>query len=135
MVEVRAAVSDQDAIAIHRMLMQNGHEIAIAPVNPVKVMQEVYGLIKADAGAATLMAMDGDELVGVLGLVQVPFWYSDDHLIMDRIFYVLPANRGTAGRRLVSAARSIADGAKQILMIAQTNPTRRPKVLVFHPRS
>lgn len=134
-IEVGAALTDQDAIDAHRFLMVHGSEIALAPIDPVRVMRHLYNLIHAEQGGALLTARVSGEIVGVLGLAQRPFWYADQTFIADQIFYVAPPHRGTAGPALLRVARSIAREVDQTLMIAQTNPNRqRQKVLIFSPR-
>lgn len=127
---IRYAQTDQDVIDIHRFLC-----VVAGPTLP--------GLIDGPASAtevwrvttveASIMAIRGDMLVGTIGLIKCPYWWSPAfHFMANRFFFTLPGSG--AGRPLLSEAIAIAeaneielhiyDEAKGRLRIFNRSPLR-----------
>jgi GNAT superfamily N-acetyltransferase len=123
---VRAAMSDQDAIEIHKLLMLMGQEIADAPVDPIVVMEDVYSFIASETKGAFLMATLGGKLIGCLGLENVRYRYSRETCISEVYLFVHPDHRKSgAFEALIAEATAIADMAGKKLYIRIANPNRR----------
>jgi GNAT superfamily N-acetyltransferase len=124
-VEIFEPRGNADLVAIHQVLMIMGDECSRVPVNPEKVMAHIVNCAQHPGENIVLMAVVEGCLAGVLILVEEPYWYSDDTLLVDRPFYVLPKYRGAdVGRELIRAARFIADQSDMMVLIAETNPNR-----------
>lgn len=123
---VRGAMSDQDAIEIHKLLMLMGQEVAVAPVDPVVVMEDIYALINEPNKGAFLMALKGTQLVGVMGLENTRYRYSRETCIREVYLFVHPEHRnGDVLGALLNEARAIADMAEKELYVTIANPNRR----------
>jgi hypothetical protein len=77
------------------------------PINAEKSIQEVYRVVDQPDYGFAFMAFEGDELVGTIGAIFVPWWYGDDHFFTDRWFFCLSGHRW-AGPRLLAEADAIA---------------------------
>lgn len=105
------------------MLM--GHEVAVAPVDPVVVMQDIYNLVKGGSGAFLMATRDG-RLVGVMGLENSRYRYSQEYCIREVYLFVHPEHRGDAVLgALLAEARAIADMVGKELYVTIANPNRR----------
>ncbi len=123
---VRGAMSDQDAIEVHKLLMLMGDEVAVAPVDPVVVMEDIYNLINADNRGAFLMATREGKLVGVMGLENTRYRYSKEYCIREVYLFVHPDHRnGDVLGALLAEARAIADMVGKELYVTIANPNRR----------
>jgi GNAT superfamily N-acetyltransferase len=118
---IRAAESEDDAVAIHRLMLANAvTEMAEAAVDPVLYMETIWDTVRH--GAALMAIVDG-RLVGYLGLWKSRYDYSPESFLHDRGFYVLPDHRGgAAGAALLREAKAIAQEAGMTLKIIDTNP-------------
>ena len=124
---IRAADSDDDIIAVHKLLMVMGNEVAREPVDPIMVMEHIVGLVRKQGGAV-LMAFHESELAGVLGLQERHQWWTRSTFLADAPLYVLPEYRNTdVFPALLQEARAIGDMVKQRVVIVRNNPNRRPK--------
>ncbi|MCA1458103.1 GNAT family N-acetyltransferase [Bradyrhizobium sp. BRP22] len=123
---LRAAMSDQDAIEIHKLLMLMGTEVAQAPVDPIIVMEDIYKLINEPNHGAFLMATRGGKLIGVMGLENSRYRYSREYCIREVYFFVHPDHRSQdVGPALLQEATAIADMAGKELYVTIANPNRR----------
>lgn len=123
---IRAAASDQDAVEIHKLLMLMGQEVAVAPVDPIVVMEDIYALINTDGKGAFLMAVKGRDLVGVMGLENTRYRYSRETCIREVYLFVHPDHRcSEVLGALLNEARAIADMAEKELYVTIANPNRR----------
>jgi GNAT superfamily N-acetyltransferase len=123
---VRAAMSDQDVVEIHKLLMLMGEEVAEAPVDPVIVMEDIWTLVNGENRGAFLMATVGGKLVGVMGLENSRFRYSREYAIREVYLFVHPDHRnGNVFGALLAEARAIADMAGKDLYVTIANPNRR----------
>lgn len=134
---IRAAQTEDDAIAVHRLFMVMGKEVAVASVNPVKTMHSILALVKGDTPGAILLAVRDDTLVGVMRIVQGDYWFSDELCLVERGWFVVPGERNNnVGPALLAEARALADMLQQTLYVTRMNPNkRRGSVLVFDPRT
>jgi GNAT superfamily N-acetyltransferase len=123
---VREAETEADVVALHRLLLVQGQEQAVAPVDHIKVMERLADALEDKERFCMLMAIVGDRLVGYLLLMQVTYWFSQTSFLGDFGFYVLPAYRKQGiGRRLLSDAQVIADAAGMGLKVYVFNPRNR----------
>lgn len=119
-------MSDADVIAIHKLLMLMGPEVAVAPVDPIVVMEDIYALVNGESRGAFLMALRGGVLVGVLGLENTRYRYSKERCINEVYLFVHPDHRNDdVLAALLGEARAIADMAGKDLYVRIANPNRR----------
>jgi GNAT superfamily N-acetyltransferase len=104
---IRAASSDADVVLIHHFLCRVAAPVLHCPINGEKSIAEVHRVVADGDYGFALVALDGDQLVGTLGAIFVPWWYGDDHFFTDRWFFALPGHRW-AGPRLLAEADAIA---------------------------
>lgn len=106
---IRYAQTDDDVIAIHRMLMIVAGPRLLAPINVEKSLYEVIRVAKEEAA---IMAMRGDMLVGTMGLIKPVWWYSDDEFLTDRWNFCIESEKNDgAGKALDDEAKAIAKAA------------------------
>ncbi|MFA5951552.1 MAG: GNAT family N-acetyltransferase [Hyphomicrobium sp.] len=118
-------MSDEDVIAIHKLLMLMGEEVAVAPVDPIIVMEDVYNLVRGDRGAFLMASRDG-RLVGVMGLENSRYRYSREYCMREVYLFVHPEHRGDdVLGALLAEARAIADMVAKELYVTIANPNRR----------
>jgi hypothetical protein len=68
------------------------------------------------------------EAIGVLGLIEMPFWYSRETVLEGKWLYVKPKHRnGPALRALFKAAKDEAEARAKILFVVVDNPDRKRK--------
>lgn len=135
-ITIRYAETDDDVIAIHQFLLIVAQPQMRAPVDPIASLQEI---IRVTNDEIAIMAIKGGHLVGTLGLIHVPWWYSPEHdFMVDRWHFVLPQFRnGDVNRMLISEAESIAAAAG--IEFIEHGPIRAKrggsKRLMLFPRS
>lgn len=116
------AVSEQDAVAIHKLLMLMALEAPLLPVNPIKTMNWVIEIIR---DGAALMAIDGDRLVATLGLKLARFQYSDTPFLGEQWLWCLPQHRdGDALKALFAEAKAIGEESGRLVLISILNASR-----------
>lgn len=96
-------MSDQDAVEIHKLLMLMGQEVAVVPVDPIVVMEDIYSLINEPSKGAFLMAVKGTQLIGVM------------HNIINQMLLAMKAD-GAAQR----AIEALKEGKKPVITLAST---------------
>lgn len=126
-IEIRLGEDEVDAVMAFRALKQM-HEEGTVPggFDEVKVLSNLLRMVKGP-NSAVLLAMDGEQLAGVLTLWQQDYWYSsaDRHLI-DKGFYVLPEHRNSdAARQLLRAAMQVSEDTRQPVYITIFNGRRK----------
>jgi hypothetical protein len=102
-VTVRYAASDDDIIAVHRFLCVVAGPTLPGPIDGPKSATEVWRCANHDV---VLMAMDGDLLVGTLGLVVVEPWWGSLKYLANRWAFAIPGSR--AWRPMIKEAKAIA---------------------------
>lgn len=123
---VRGAMSDRDAVEIHKLLMLMGQEVAVVPVDPIVVMEDIYALINEPNKGAFLMAVRGTTLVGVMGLENTRYRYSRETCIREVYLFVHPEHRNSdVLGALLNEARAIADMVEKELYVTIANHNRR----------
>jgi GNAT superfamily N-acetyltransferase len=131
---VRPAISDEDVVAIHAFLIMVSRESDAlqAPINPEDSISEVWRVVHNECA---LMAIIGDQLVGTIGLVQVPWWYNNaSHFLTDRWFFVLPEHRnGLVAKVLLAEAAAVAEAAELPPPIINLKQRRRDSVTYMRP--
>lgn len=103
---IRYASTDDEVIAIHKFLCVVSHGTLPGKLDPIKSMHEVWRVANQDVA---LMAMQGDVMVGTLGLINPEFWWGDLKFLVNRWFFCLPGYG--AGRLLLAEAEAIANGS------------------------
>lgn len=115
-----AEISDLPAIS--EILGQFHDETGLFPINWEKVRERVEVLLQS---MDLFVAEHEKKLVGLLGLVQNNVWYSDDQILEDCMFYVVPEWRGgVVGTQLLRAAIIQAEHRNLPLFITVTNPAK-----------
>lgn len=127
-IEVVMAESDVDALLAFRAYQQMHAEGTVpGTIHPVKMLTLLLRWVKGP-GSVVLLAMDGDNVAGVLTLVENGFWYALDSetYLSDRGFYVLPDYRGgEVSKLLLNAAKTVGDDAGLSVFITINNGRRK----------
>jgi len=128
MLEVIMAESDVDAFLALRAY-ERMHTEGTVPgrLDPVKTFAHLLRWVKGP-GSVVLLAMDGDNIVGALTLVESTSWFANDAdtFLSDRGFYVMPEYRdGEAAKLLLDAAKTIGDDTKLPVFITINNGKRK----------
>ncbi len=101
--EVRIAKTDDDTIAIHKFLCLVAGPTLPGPIDAKDSIQGVWRVVNFDVA---LMAMEGDVLVGTLGLCCPEFWWNSKiKFLANRWLFAVPGSR--AWRPLLQEARAI----------------------------
>ena len=122
---IRYAETDHDIIAIHRFLC-----VVMGPTLPGRIdhkdsATEVWRVVKEDVA---LMAIDGDALVGTIGLVRPAWWWNTKiTFLANRWLACLPGTKALLP--LMREARAIAKASELELHIFDENEGR---LLIFN---
>lgn len=121
----KAGTDEASFIEAFELMVALHREGGFAPLDGEKSAAGVYTALKD--GATWLARIDG-KAIGVLSLVELPFWYSKDTYLQDAGFYVRPKFRKRrVGVELMKAAREEGQRRNKIVLITVTSPDRRPK--------
>lgn len=111
---IRYAETEDDAIMIHKFLLEYAKPAMLCPVNHGKSAREVWRVCTQNVG---IMVFIGGELVGTLGLMEATWWYGDDNFLTDRWHFVKPEHfHGPAGIALLDEAKKIASAAGRLFI-------------------
>lgn len=126
MMIAKALLSESDFVDVFSLLLELHEEGGFAPLQIEKAMADCYAVMQQDM---TWLARDEKgEPIGVLGLIEDQFWYSDLTFLLSKWFYVRPEQRfGRVGVKLCLAARDEADRRGQMAFILTNNRSRKPK--------
>lgn len=103
---VRFAEGDGDVIAIHGFLVATMMPLLPYDIDAQNSAVEVWRVVNKECA---LMALDGDLLVGTIGIVKAPLWWAKDRFFLaNRWLSVLPDSG--ALRPLIHEAVSFAKG-------------------------
>lgn len=130
-ITIRYAESDDDAIAIHQLLLVLGPTQARAPIDAIAGLHEILRVI---AQEVALMAIRNGHLVGTMGIVKSSYWYAPSHsFLCDRWQFILPQfqNYGV-GEMLMAEAEGIADASD--LEFINYGKVRGKRRLMMFPR-
>jgi hypothetical protein len=114
----------------------------LAPLAHDKALASIYDVVTT---GYVLMAYDGADLVGVLGLSKFGIWYSHQPMLSEQFFYIRPEYRhGPVMRAILRGARDLANAERLFLQLTISNlhkdrPARSAlerigDVLSFFPR-
>lgn len=122
----RAGTDEQSFIDVFTLLVELHKEGGFAPMNSQKAAEQVYSVLQQ--GMTLLARNERGEPVGVLPLIEVDFWYSDETFLFGKSFYVKPRyRRGRVGVELLKAAREEGERRNKLVFIETDNPDRKPK--------
>jgi hypothetical protein len=127
---VRFAESDADTIAIHCFLCVVAGPMLPGPIDPKKSATEVWRVVNEECA---IMAMDGDLLVGSLGIIRADYWWGNQKFLANRWYHALPGrgigrmllNEGERFAKEVGLELHIIDEAKERLLILNRHPARK----------
>lgn len=109
-VKIRMAESEQDAVLVFKafQMMHAGGTVP-GPIDNLKTLTNVIRLVKGPR-SCVLMAMAGDELAGICGLIQDVYWWNHDEFLTDKGLFVLPKyENGGTFQALIKAAQQAGD--------------------------
>lgn len=106
---VRYAQTEPDMVAIHRFLMVVAQPAFQCALDVEKSLIEVIRVVRDEAA---IMLMQGDMLIGTMGLIKHRWWYGQDEFLTDRWHFVLPSLMHSPGAGLlIDEAVAIAGAA------------------------
>lgn len=122
----RAGTDEKSFVDVFELLIDLHKEGGYAPMNERKAIAQTYAVLQE---GMTLVARNKEgQAIGVLPLMEVPFWYSDVTFLMARDLYVRPRyRRGKVLHELLREARKEAERRNKLLFIEIDNPDRRQK--------
>lgn len=123
----RAAADNEEAFCDVFELLLELHKVGgYAPLDIDKLTRDTYAVL---THGMTFIARDEKGTpIGILGLVEEPFYYSQVTFLGSKWLYVRPEHRGgPAFRALLHAAKAEAEARDKLLFIQIDNPDRRPK--------
>lgn len=123
-ITIRYAESDADVIWMHQFLCIVAGPGLPGPIDPKDSSTEVWRVAYHDVA---LMAIQGDRLIGTLGLIRPKAWWGKTHFLANRWFFTLPSSG--AGAPLLKEARAIAIASELELHIYDEN---RGRLLIFN---
>lgn len=131
-IEIRLATLD-DAKELFTMLVQIQDEFPVKSINPGKAYNMVRTVIKE--GVVFLAIIDG-EIVGSLGLMAAPWWFSDEIFLRDFWTVVKKARRNTRAITLLfEAAMAFSDETNVPLVLGLfSDQKRRLKSRLYRQR-
>lgn len=113
---------------LHLMHKENG----VAPANWDKVEAVVRNVV--ETGAAVI-ALDGEDIVGSIGVVIQPLWYSDEQFVRDMWVFVHPMYRRTRiARTLFDMVVDFARGLERPAIFTVTSPKDTERKVEFYRR-
>jgi GNAT superfamily N-acetyltransferase len=133
---VTVAETPEDCWLTYQFLLKVAGPSLLAELNQNKAVAEILRV--ANEGTA-LMAYQDDKLVGVLGLMMVQWWYSDDSFITNRWFFAHPDLKFKGvGARLLAEAQAIGRAAGMPVIIIghkrmRNNGVHFARVRTFDP--
>lgn len=123
----RAACDEKTFKEIMDSCLAGLKEYAIAPVNIEKTLSQGYAVLAA--GMSFIARDEQGDVVGVLGMTETDFYYSDEKILINTVGpYVRPDMRfGIVGVRLMRAVRDLADERDQLAFVWVMHPSRQRK--------
>lgn len=119
-------------VAIHRFLLVVAKPAMLCPVNIVKSLEEVIRVVRDEAA---LMLMNGDMMVGTMGIINPVWWYGDEGFLTDRWHFVLPEYDSTPDADLlIDEAIKIAEIAGIIFIHQGRARPGKKGILRMRPR-
>ena len=119
-------VPEQAFVEIFELTIALQKEAGIFPLSFEKAAASVYRTL---AQEMTLVARSkGGTVVGAIGFEETSSYYSDETMLWDKWFYVLPEHRGGAvGKALLRESTKLAEERGKIAMVTISNPDRQTK--------
>jgi hypothetical protein len=125
---LRYASSDEDVVAIHAFLCTLALPTLPSEVDAKASATEVWRVVTQECA---LMAMQGNVLVGTIGIIQPKYWWGTGHFFVNRWFHALPGLG--AGALMLREAVRIAKAAELELHIFDEGK-QRYRIFNRHPR-
>jgi hypothetical protein len=125
---VRYASTEADVLPLFEFLIAFHGEFGMGGMNPEKAVAHIHDVVMNHA--AILVEDEAGRTVGSIGLFRTRLWYSDDVMLTDRWWFVLPEHRGKSAvvRLLLEEARDFAQAAELALVLWPTHsPKRSPR--------
>ena len=128
----RAAIDEGSFRDVFTMLLELAREGAYARLNHEKLALDTYAVL---THGMTFIARDEDgSPIGLLGLVEESFYYSDTSYLSSKWLWIAKDHRGASGLRpgpilsgLLEAAKAEAETRAEMLFVTIDNPGRNAK--------
>ena len=112
-ISVQYAATDQDVVLIHQFLCHIAGPTLPGQIDPKNSIEGIWRVVNEDVA---LMAFDGEDLVGTLGITQSEFWWGNKARFLANLwFFTLP--KTGAGKPLLKEAIGIAKASNLELHI------------------
>jgi hypothetical protein len=102
-IAIRYAQTDNDIINIHRFLCLIAGPSLPGQIDPRDSIHEVWRVVTDDVA---LIAMDGEDMVGTMGLIRPKHWWGKVWFLANRWAFAIPGSG--AWRPLLKEAKAIA---------------------------
>lgn len=121
----RAGTDERAFTEVFDLLLALHKEGGYAPLDAGRAAENCYRVMSE---GRCFVARLGDEVIGTIAMVEMPFWYSGHTFLQDAWVYVKPKHRKkTVGVKLMRAVREDAEASGKIAFVTVNNPDRRPK--------
>lgn len=119
-------VREQDFRDVYALTLALQKIGGVFRLSPERASRNVYHTLSE--GMTLVARNDKDEAIGTLGLQETQIFYSEETVLWDKWFIVLPEHQnGLVGKALLKAATELAEEKEKILVVTITNPDRQRK--------
>lgn len=125
-IELVSEVNEEIFVEVFALTLLLHEEAGILPLDREKAAESVYKTLSQ--GMSLIARSDEGKVIGTLGIIEQPIYYSTETMLWDKWIFVLPEWRnGDVGKSLLTAAKDVAEAKEKILVIQINNPKRRRK--------
>lgn len=130
----KARAVREDAVALYKLLCEMYSAVGLDMPRPVK--NRIFERIRASVeDGVTFLAERNGEVVGALGVMHSPAWWSDQGPFVDTFFYVRPSARaGGTAKQLVREAERYVHSQNNKLVISLLTGVDLPRKEAFLER-
>ena len=128
-------LSDLDAVMELGKLA--GSENAFLPMNPGRIIYDVYPALQQHEGIMGLIGKPGEPLEGLVLLRVGSLWYSDVRVVEEKLIFIHPDFRSAKGgraKKLCEFSKRVADSLEMPLVIGVLSNERTAAKVKMYER-